>query len=552
MFIQDQRCRRWQQHDFYRVLGLPKDATLAQVKQAFRRVALECHPDRVADYDKEMATSRFQLIHEAYEVLSSESARRQYDLLRKLMAQGRAPPKPKAAPIPKAFVGAPRCECCRELCPVAQARNCHSCAARGLISAICRKCEACAACTRAAADRKPTLPNDADMTETCASSNGSGPGPSGPIEETTGDTDTSPCDEPCDEQSGESRGEPFGESCHQPVGEPCDDRDRADCDMKSSDGIQDDWSGDRGEESELGPFLPEGDCPMDEVAKTTPKFEDVVSSWVECPANEVDGVPLEGAPHIHGATPCPENEVGAASLGEVIDSLYKERNRGDHETQVLHENHDVQDSISSDTEIVATLDRVFCKLEALTVHQKYPHKFTHAGHRQMKAEVGNGSAPASTHSSDEAADDDLDRCPPAKGPGDFLMGRASRRQKAPAVPLAAKGAALGMALSGAQGQPMGDEDTEPELTQALDRSGPLQPVDRTVPALAQKHSLRGLEALDRSGPLQPVSPTVPTLAHKHNLFGLEAVHLDGEESPRRIWPASGFCGCSKMFCDKPG
>jgi len=50
------------------ILDLPKNPTKSQIKKAFRRKALEWHPDRNKDNEKE-ATDRFRKIHAAYVLL---------------------------------------------------------------------------------------------------------------------------------------------------------------------------------------------------------------------------------------------------------------------------------------------------------------------------------------------------------------------------------------------------------------------------------------------------------------------------------------------------
>ncbi len=62
--------------DYYEVLGVPRDATPAAIKDAFRRLALRYHPDR----NKEPAAEeRFREIAEAYAVLSDPKKRSTYD-----------------------------------------------------------------------------------------------------------------------------------------------------------------------------------------------------------------------------------------------------------------------------------------------------------------------------------------------------------------------------------------------------------------------------------------------------------------------------------------
>jgi len=66
--------------DYYRVLGVNRGASQEEIKRAFRRLALRYHPDRNPQ-DQKQAEERFKEINEAYEVLSDEARRRQYDYL---------------------------------------------------------------------------------------------------------------------------------------------------------------------------------------------------------------------------------------------------------------------------------------------------------------------------------------------------------------------------------------------------------------------------------------------------------------------------------------
>ncbi|WDZ95207.1 J domain-containing protein [Herbaspirillum sp. WKF16] len=63
---------------YYRVLGLQPNADAVEIKAAFRRKAMELHPDR---NDAPNATEQFQLLNEAYGVLSIPELRAQYDTM---------------------------------------------------------------------------------------------------------------------------------------------------------------------------------------------------------------------------------------------------------------------------------------------------------------------------------------------------------------------------------------------------------------------------------------------------------------------------------------
>lgn len=64
------------QRDYYEILGLKKDATAAEIKSAYRKMALKYHPDRNKEKDAE---EKFKEINEAYQILSDEKKRQAYD-----------------------------------------------------------------------------------------------------------------------------------------------------------------------------------------------------------------------------------------------------------------------------------------------------------------------------------------------------------------------------------------------------------------------------------------------------------------------------------------
>lgn len=64
--------------DYYDILGVTKTASADEIKKAYRKQALEWHPDRHKD-DKEAAEKRFKEINEAYQVLSDPQKRSSYD-----------------------------------------------------------------------------------------------------------------------------------------------------------------------------------------------------------------------------------------------------------------------------------------------------------------------------------------------------------------------------------------------------------------------------------------------------------------------------------------
>lgn len=64
--------------DYYEVLGVSKDASEADIKKAFRKLAVKYHPDKNRDNPEE-AEKKFKEINEAYSILSDKTKRAQYD-----------------------------------------------------------------------------------------------------------------------------------------------------------------------------------------------------------------------------------------------------------------------------------------------------------------------------------------------------------------------------------------------------------------------------------------------------------------------------------------
>jgi curved DNA-binding protein len=82
-----------QYKDYYQVLGVPRGASEAEIKKAFRKLARQYHPDVAKD--KKRAEERFKEINEAYEVLGDADKRARYDELGanwKAGAEFRPPP----------------------------------------------------------------------------------------------------------------------------------------------------------------------------------------------------------------------------------------------------------------------------------------------------------------------------------------------------------------------------------------------------------------------------------------------------------------------------
>ncbi|MFD0851870.1 DnaJ domain-containing protein, partial [Actinomadura adrarensis] len=66
--------------DYYKVLGVAKNASQDDIKKAYRKLARQYHPDaNKGDSDSE---DRFKEVSEAYDVLSDEKRRKEYDAVR--------------------------------------------------------------------------------------------------------------------------------------------------------------------------------------------------------------------------------------------------------------------------------------------------------------------------------------------------------------------------------------------------------------------------------------------------------------------------------------
>ena len=86
--------------DYYDVLGVPKTATADDIKKAFRKLARKHHPDAGGSEE------RFKEINEAYEILSDDEKRKQYDEYGRYFG-GTMPPGGAGAPGPAGRVAAP-------------------------------------------------------------------------------------------------------------------------------------------------------------------------------------------------------------------------------------------------------------------------------------------------------------------------------------------------------------------------------------------------------------------------------------------------------------
>jgi len=69
-----------EQEDYYKILGVNKSADTKEIREAYRKLAFEYHPDR--NKDNPRASEKMKIVNEAYAVLSDPSKRREYDALK--------------------------------------------------------------------------------------------------------------------------------------------------------------------------------------------------------------------------------------------------------------------------------------------------------------------------------------------------------------------------------------------------------------------------------------------------------------------------------------
>ncbi|MFP5218600.1 MAG: molecular chaperone DnaJ [Actinomycetes bacterium] len=79
-------ARDYVEKDYYAALGVPKDATTSDIKKAYRKLATTLHPDK--NPGDKAAEDRFKEVSEAYDVLSDDTKRREYDEARALFDSG--------------------------------------------------------------------------------------------------------------------------------------------------------------------------------------------------------------------------------------------------------------------------------------------------------------------------------------------------------------------------------------------------------------------------------------------------------------------------------
>ena len=68
--------------NYYDILGVKKDASKDDIRRAFKKLSLKYHPDKHindSEEDKKKAEEKFKEINEAYETLSDDKKRQEYD-----------------------------------------------------------------------------------------------------------------------------------------------------------------------------------------------------------------------------------------------------------------------------------------------------------------------------------------------------------------------------------------------------------------------------------------------------------------------------------------
>ena len=137
-------AKDYYEKDFYTELGVTKTATSAEIKKAYRKLARDLHPDK--NPGNKQAEDKFKAVSEAYDVLSDDAKRKEYDEARDLMASGAFRGFPAAAAVSVRRAG-PAARRVRPERPLPQRRRAGGGGGGGAVaSATCS-----AACSTAAA-----------------------------------------------------------------------------------------------------------------------------------------------------------------------------------------------------------------------------------------------------------------------------------------------------------------------------------------------------------------------------------------------------------------
>jgi curved DNA-binding protein CbpA len=76
-FVEGVQCINKNTEDFYELLEIPRTSTTADIKKSYRNLSKKYHPDK--NPGDEDAATHYKKINRAYEVLSDENKRGQYD-----------------------------------------------------------------------------------------------------------------------------------------------------------------------------------------------------------------------------------------------------------------------------------------------------------------------------------------------------------------------------------------------------------------------------------------------------------------------------------------
>jgi DnaJ-class molecular chaperone len=122
----------WANKDFYKVLGVAKDADPAAIKKAYRKLARENHPD--GHPGDKAAEDRFKAVAEAYDVVGDADKRKQYDEMRSMFAgaggRGAGSPPGSAAAVRAAPPAGSTSRTCSATCSTGVAAVVASAASR--------------------------------------------------------------------------------------------------------------------------------------------------------------------------------------------------------------------------------------------------------------------------------------------------------------------------------------------------------------------------------------------------------------------------------------